>query len=352
MSPTSKPPPPPPPGSTLPGQGAGAGTDRSPDPAAPLVSTWQVRASAGEPQATVRVRNLQSVVAAGRDAWGRAAKPQPLLLSAEVSFAHAFETASSADAVNAETAHYGNLSKRLLGGVERFSPAALSGSKAAGGVKTEKKGKGEKEGVPRTADVFQLLWVQLTGRVVDGSSVALPPDQVPFLDAARLRSLELTLHLPKASLLGDGVSLGVTAGFCDSTTAEEEGEEKKRNPQSMYARCLRLHGLHVPTLVGVNLNERAARQMLVVDVEIERFDLDDDVHVELEAAVVKILEASSFETLEALGMHIANKILDEFRVGDSPQPMRERGWQVKVCLEKPIAVPFADCPAVEVCVGP
>lgn len=60
---------------------------------------------------------------------------------------------------------------------------------------------------------------------------------------------------------------------------------------------------------------------------------------------------SSFETLEALGTHIGNTILSEFRIGESPQPMTERGWQVRVCLEKPIAVPFADCPSVEVRVG-
>ncbi|KAJ2973212.1 hypothetical protein NUW58_g8993 [Xylaria curta] len=91
--------------------------------------------------------------------------------------------------------------------------------------------------------------------------------------------------------------------------------------------------------------------MVVVDVEIDRFDSREDIHVELEKLVVETLEASSFETLEALGTHIANKILDDFRIGDSPQLMRDRGWQVGVCLEKPIAVPFADCPSVEVRVG-
>ncbi|KAI1757092.1 Dihydroneopterin aldolase-domain-containing protein [Xylaria castorea] len=188
----------------------------------------------------------------------------------------------------------------------------------------------------------------MTGRVVDGSRVALPLDQVPFLDAARLRSLALTLHLPKASLLGSGVSLTTAACFKD---ADDLGEEKKKNPLRSYARSLRLHGLHVPTLIGVNSNERAAKQMVVVDVEIDRFDAQEDIHTELEKTVVETLESSSFETLEALGTHIARKILDEFRIGDSPQPMKERGWQVRVCLEKPIAVPFADCPSVEVRVG-
>lgn len=63
------------------------------------------------------------------------------------------------------------------------------------------------------------------------------------------------------------------------------------------------------------------------------------------------MEASSFETLEALATNIANKILSDFRIGDDPKSMKERGWQVKVALEKPIAVPFAECPMVEVKLG-
>ncbi|KAI1436763.1 Dihydroneopterin aldolase-domain-containing protein [Xylaria sp. CBS 124048] len=324
------------------------GIDPDPVPAAPLASTFSVRASAGEPQAVVRVRNLQGVMAAGRDAWGRAAKPQPVLLSSEVSFAQPFATASARDAVNAETAHYGNLSKALLAGLELFSPRL---AESAGSEKTMKKSDEGGDGggstpTPRTSDVFEILWVKLTGRVVDGSRVALPIAQLPFLDPARLRSLSLTVDMPKASLLGSGVSLTTTASFADAGSGENE-----KNPVRSYARCLRIHGLHVPTLIGVNTNERGAKQMVVADVEIDRFDVSEDIHPELERAVVETLEASSFETLEALGVHIATKILDEFRVSDSPQTMRQRGWQVRVCLEKPIAVPFADCPAVEVLVG-
>jgi dihydroneopterin aldolase len=270
----------------------GAAGDADADPAAPLVSTFQVLAEAGEPQAVVRVRNLQSVMAAGRDAWGRAAKPQPVLLSSEVSFARPFDTASTTDAVNAETVHYGNLSKTLLGGMALFSPS----SSAAGGTTAAARSSSSKSGgvsandvVPRTADVFELLWVQMTGRVVDGSRVALPPDQVPFLDARRLRSLVLALRLPKASLLGAGVSLTTTACFRDAGSL---GDETKKNPLRSYARRLGLHGLRVPTLVGVNANEREARQMVVVDVEIDRFDAGEDIHAELERIVVKVCWAA------------------------------------------------------------
>ena len=63
------------------------------------------------------------------------------------------------------------------------------------------------------------------------------------------------------------------------------------------------------------------------------------------------MEASSFETLEALGALVADKILSEFKIGDEPKTGRDRGWQVRVSLAKPIAVPFAECPAVEIKAG-
>ena len=71
------------------------------------------------------------------------------------------------------------------------------------------------------------------------------------------------------------------------------------------------------------------------------------------------MEKSSFETLEALAAHVADKILGDFRIpgngGDDDQSSRtttrDRGWQVGVRLEKPIAVPFAECPVVEVRMG-
>jgi hypothetical protein len=52
-----------------------------------------------------------------------------------------------------------------------------------------------------------------------------------------------------------------------------------------------------------------------------------------------------------LGAHLAEKILADFKVGEDPKSARDRGWQVKVVMEKPIAVPFADCPAVEIKAG-
>jgi hypothetical protein len=63
------------------------------------------------------------------------------------------------------------------------------------------------------------------------------------------------------------------------------------------------------------------------------------------------MEGSSFETLEALGALMAERILTEFKIGDDPKTARERGWQVKISLGKPIAVPFADSPEVVIRAG-
>jgi len=347
----------------------------SANPAAPLRSTFSVLAAAGEPVATVRVRNLQATIPCGRDAWGRPGKVQPVLLSSEVSFRSAF-TASSADdrLVDSETVHYGNLSKTLLGGLEGLGSEGGDALGSSTTTTTTSQEASPSPSSPSSSAVFELLWVRLTGRIPDGSTVALPPDQVPFLDASTLRSLSLTVNLPKASLLGGGgVSLTTTAAFKAKSALVPGGDgddddDQVKNPIESYARTLRISGLHIPTLVGVNANEREARQMLVAEVEIDRFDVTgEDVHDQIERVIVDAMEKSSFETLEALGAHIATKILDDFRLdrdlGQAPQTqqqkhdgaanqsMRDRGWQVRVTIEKPIAVPFAECPAVEVRMG-
>lgn len=282
-------------------------TDK-PDPPAPLLSAWQVRADAGEPIAVVRVRNLQGAAAGlpiGRDAWGRPGKPQPVLLSSEVSFARPFAAASASDKLGAETVHYGNLSKALLGSLEELGCQGKGKEKGKGkttataGNADEKKKKKEEEGGeveatpagPTSSDVFELLWVRMTGRVVDGSRVELPPDQMPFLDAARLRSLSLSMQLPKASLLGAGVSLTTTACFHGEEAPENNSSNNSKNPLRSYSRSLRIHGLHVPTLIGVNGNERKARQMVVADVEIDRYDATEDIHADIERVVVEVRKA-------------------------------------------------------------
>lgn len=291
-----------PPTNKMPG---GPPTNDTTDPPAPLVSSFRVRADAGEPVAVVRVRNLQGAIPVGRDAWGRSGKLQPVLLSSEISFAQPFSgnAASSSvsasgdtDKLDAGTVHYGTLSKTLLSSLELWG----QGKPSAGGAESSglaasaivATGAAAEVETPRTADVFELLWVRMTGRVVDGSRIALPLDQLPFLDAAKLRSLSLTMSLPKASLLGAGVSLTTTASFRDDFSKggdkKDDDKSSSKNPLRSYSRALRIQGLHVPTLIGVNSNERKAKQMVVADVEIDRFDVADDIYSDLERTIVEV----------------------------------------------------------------
>lgn len=54
---------------------------------------------------------------------------------------------------------------------------------------------------------------------------------------------------------------------------------------------------------------------------------------------------SSFETLEALARTLCTKIYQHLR--STSRVPAGRGWRLRVCLEKPIAVPLADAPRVE-----
>lgn len=62
------------------------------------------------------------------------------------------------------------------------------------------------------------------------------------------------------------------------------------------------------------------------------------------------MEKSSFETLEALGACIAERVLFAFhpRNQEGPDVVDGSGWQLHVRMEKPTAVPLADCPIVEI----
>ncbi|KAL2018696.1 hypothetical protein VTK56DRAFT_470 [Thermocarpiscus australiensis] len=282
-----------------------------------LTTTFLARAKAGEPPATVRIQNLHTPLQhAGRDAWNRAGKPQPCLVSAEVSFRDPFPAAAAHDRLGADTVHYGTLSKAVLASVAPFAPTSPTPKREAGG------GRGE----CTLRDVLETLWADLTRRnLTTGEKVEERPCLV---DPTRVRFLSVMVALPKASLLGEGVSLTASGVF------DESGRMEAR------AMALEICRLRVPTLVGVNANERLSKQFVVVTVTIEEFDQRSDRYTEIEGAVVKALEESSFETLEALGVYLADRVLATSSPHDD--------WQVNIRMEKPTAVPMADCPIVEV----
>lgn len=230
-----------------------------------LSSSWVVRATAGEPVAVVRVRNLQTTVRAARDAWNRANKRQPLLVSAELSFAQSFSSASENDTLGSDTVHYGNLSKAILAAVA-----------VADTDDRELKWLEESLG-----GVLETIWASLTGSTINGSpSNAAQRGERAFLDTTKLRFMSVTASLPKATLLGDGVSLTASSVF---------NTGRPTSPVHLYGICMCLHRLRVPTLIGVNSNERHSKQAVFADIKIDKVDLPPDFYPAVEGVVVKVL---------------------------------------------------------------
>ena len=120
--------------------------------------------------------------------------------------------------------------------------------------------------------------------------------------------------LPKASLLGNGVSLS-------------GGELLGIIPEKMQSCSLKLkiHDLRIPTLIGLNANERLAKQMVVTSLEIDNWVEEQGHYVQIEQLVVKVnqfsdfefrlltdrkvLGESSYQTLEALAMHLGRRLI-------------------------------------------
>lgn len=222
--------------------------------ATPLVTTHHLQSLTPSPTSLVRVKNLSTTIRGPHDAWARPGRPQPVLVSAEVSFTGAFGLSSEKDSVAGDTVHYGLLSKEILVVLEKIGARAAQGGGAAS-----------------LDEIMGYIWEHLTGRSHTG--VCSAPE--PFLSMKAVRQLTVSIMLPKASLLGNGVSLTASAVF-------ESSAVKARSL------ALDLVELRVPTLVGVNPNEREAKQVVVANVGIERYADAKDEWVGLEKAVVQV----------------------------------------------------------------
>lgn len=232
---------------------------------APLRSSWELHQAAGQAPAVIRVDNLQATIEGPEDAWGRPQRPQPLLLSVWLGLDRPWLSTSEKDALGPDTVHYGRLSQTLLASVAR-----LSADQAA-------------RAQPVTlAGVLSALWFDLTG--LENDTATLPNEGNPttkgFLDLSFVRFLELTARLPKASLVGDGISLSWAGHFSKS-------QESAPTLQSRGS-ILRLHRLRLPTLIGINKHERTARQTVMVSAEVDKLESVTDGYTQLEAAITEV----------------------------------------------------------------
>lgn len=222
-----------------------------------LATAPQVRIDAGEPSARVQVRNLQCSLTGPCDAWSRQGRPQPALISVEVWLREPFETSSATDAVTADTVHYGLLAKAVNGTLKRLERAGAEDPVA------------QPASPSCLSDCLGAVWEDL----VDGTG-----DTPPFLNTTTISYLRVSIQLTKASLAGDGPTLTWAASF------QRDGK------LSLHARSLAIHGIRIPILIGVNANERMAKQRVIAHLDIEPMEQWADSHCEIESVLVEVSE--------------------------------------------------------------
>lgn len=250
------------------------------------------------------VHNLSATTSASHDAWGRQ-KQQPVFISLTVSMSARFEC--SDDSLDNSTIHYGILSKSIIGAVEAGYPSQFD--------RTEAK------------DVaVDKLWL---ARLVE--QVAF--DVAPRREA--IAAVEIELFFPKASLLGGGVGFRYSRAY----------------PSLVTAATLQWRNIRVPTLIGLNPNERLAKQMVVLNMWLDSVCKWSDLFAagtvsKFDLCASTMLGDSAHETLEALAVAVSEAVLADTNSGLLEA---EGESTLRLKLEKPIAVPFADAPAIEIC---
>ncbi|RDL36888.1 uncharacterized protein BP5553_06240 [Venustampulla echinocandica] len=299
-----------------------------------LVHRWEVHQAIGQAPAVIRVKNLQTSLEVGKDAWGRLRKQQPVLISTNVFLRAPFESASTKDAVTTSTVHYGTLSKAILKACQEFTKSNASRPNEV-----------PVEEASSLASLTNAILFFLTHSVDPKlSQFALNKEsQDPILKSDVMTALEITVLLPKASLLGAGISFTQSLYY-----------DQQRDRPGAISLVLGVHGLRIPTLIGVNSNERLAKQIVIANVEIDPWHNLPDEYNKLEQVVIKTMEESSFQTLEALATHLGDRINECFILPTGAAVINSDGTylfpDIKICLEKPTAVTFADAPTVELLV--
>lgn len=253
---------------------------------------WELR----KPYASdsVTVNKLSHVLTVGADVWGRQ-KPQPAQLTIKIGFAQLFASAAASDTVDTSTVHYGDLSKSVFALCEKF----------------------EREG---TGSIINL------GKVIMSGILDTRGDRVAYM--------ELNIILPKATRYGDGL---------------ETSFRISRQPH-LVSSSLTLRRLAVPCIIGVNAHERGLKQMVKATVSVDRpGSALVEAFYELEQLVVKTIEESSYETLEALAEEVALNVIKHLvwapAIGSAAEPETAG---VRVVLDKPSAIPFAEAPTIEI----
>ncbi|KAG9194096.1 hypothetical protein G6011_04131 [Alternaria panax] len=249
---------------------------------------WEAEAASSGHYDKIMVQNLEVVVNAGRDVWGRE-KKQRALISVTLTLGKQFTTASSTDSVDDSTVHYGTLSKAVQARFKDETMAWLS-----------------------TAALSTA--VSECVRHVAGST--------------DIYAIETNVCYLKGSMFGEG------AGHITSCI-EKSGTKSN---------ILYLRNVRIPCLIGVNSNERLQKQPIVLNVWVDNVDdsrVED--YPQLETLLFELISESTFQTIESLLAWLVEELKQKFFTQDVDQ----NAW-IKLRIGKPHAVPFADAPAVEI----
>ncbi|KAH7067138.1 hypothetical protein FB567DRAFT_541831 [Paraphoma chrysanthemicola] len=251
---------------------------------------WDTASAQSGRRDKIMVQNLEVIVNAGTDVWGRR-KKQRALISVTVTLDKQFMSASSTDTVDDSTIHYGILSKAIqarLGNDNWMSTGQLSDSLVA--------------------------------------SVKEVASSTPIY------AIDTYVFYPKGSMFGDGAGHNLSI-------IEVSGGSHLRSD------VLYLRNIRIPCLIGVNSNERLQKQPVVVNLWVDgvRDHARIDDYARLETLLFEEISTTEFQTLESMLEWTVQVLRKKYFLHSGDQ-----GGSIRLRIEKPLAVPFADAPAVEI----
>ncbi|KAF2712698.1 hypothetical protein K504DRAFT_452851 [Pleomassaria siparia CBS 279.74] len=249
---------------------------------------WEAQFISAEVIDKITVSNLSVTVNAGVDAWGRP-KEQRALVTVALTLGKTFKSAAAADSLDASTVHYGLLAKEIRRSIDSDrNPGHLS-----------------------------------TG----GLAIGIHDCAIKTSDKAPLAAVEVDIFYPKASMLGDGVGFRYNVAL----------------PTQLSSMELYLRNIRIPCIIGINSNERQQKQPLVVNLWLENTNIGRaDDYTKIETLIVEAISNSSFETLESLSTMVMQELREKFFTESDDESY------IRIRFEKPMAVPFADAPAIEI----
>ncbi|MCJ1464617.1 trifunctional dihydropteroate synthetase [Pseudocyphellaria aurata] len=243
----------------------------------------------------IYLRNLQLSAVIGPDAWNRPDKPQPIVLSLQLQFD--ITSAGSSDDIK-NTFSYGQLCKDV------------------------------------TAKLDGKAFTSIDHLTLDLASLA---DNWPG------ETLKLQALAPKGMLRVEG---GFGREFF-LRRVESKTHGLKSLSWHVESHEWVVKGLKLACIIGVNPHERLEKQNLSIDLRIQGEAEITDYTLQIKGGfetwrrlikrLCDVVEASSFETLEALSTLIAKTALEGF-----PIP------QITVSVEKPSALTFVDGAGVQI----